>query len=323
MDDYWVGTGGNIIPTDDGKYHMIASRFPKTYPFYPYWITNYETVRAVADAPEGPYHFVEVIEHPQGEEFWNGRAIFSTAIQHHHGQWLMFYTGTTYRGDKPVPEGAVSSGTQENPQAKQAHESQCIGLATAPSITGPWTHREEPVLRPRPGHWDSYMVSNPAPCVLEDGSCLLMYKSMSYIGDTMRFGIAKAPRVDGPYERISEGPIFDFTTGQPVEDPFVWWNGEHFGVILRDWLGTICGEIKAGVHGFSADGIRWKLSDQPKVWSRTIRWDDGTSTVMQDAEVPKLLFQNGIATHLSLTVREGGTRAQPDRLRIVVIPLKT
>ena len=72
----------------------------------------------------------------------------------------------------------------------------------------------------------------------------------------------------------------------------------------------------------SPDGIHWKLSDKPKAWSRTIQWDDGTRTKMHDVEVPKLYFENGVPTHLIVTVREGGTIMQPDKIRIVVIPLK-
>lgn len=324
MDDYWIGTGGDIVRGDDDRYHMITCRFPKAFPFYPYWVTNYEVVRAVAERPEGPYQFAEIIreDRPKGAEHWNGMAIYSPSIQRHGEQWLMFYTGTTYTGDRPTPEDAVSSGTQQNPRAKEGHARQQIGLATAPSIRGPWTHRKEPVLSPRPGHWDSYMVSNPAPCVLEDGSCLLVYKSMADVRDTMKLGVARADHFGGPYKRLTDKPIFNFRTDQPVEDPFVWWNGRSFEVLLRDWLGNICGEIKAGVHGTSDDGIHWELSEKPKAWSKTIQWDDGTRTTMNDMEAPKLFFENGVPALLTATVREGGTRNQPDKLRIVVIPLR-
>jgi hypothetical protein len=38
--------------------------------------------------------------------------------------------------------------------------------------------------------------------------------------------------------------------------------------------------------------------------------------------MPKLYFEDGVPTLLIATVREGGTRSQPDKLRIVVIPLR-
>lgn len=251
-----------------------------------------------------------------------GTSRYSSAIQRHGDQWILFYTETSHTHEIPSPEQAVSSGSQDLPAAREAHANQRIGLATAPSITGPWTFREEPILSPRPGHWDSYLVCNPAPCILEDGSCLLIYKSIGFIGDTMRLGVARADHWEGPYQRVTDEPIFEFRADQPVEDPFLWWNGERFGILLRDWLGNITGEVKAGVHGVSDDGVHWTLSENPKAWSKTIRWDDGTRTTMHDVEVPKLTFdENSVATHLVLTVREGGTRTQPDRVRIVVIPL--
>ncbi len=45
MKDYWVWCG-SVIRGEDGRYHMFASRWPKSLPFVPHWVTSSEVVRA-------------------------------------------------------------------------------------------------------------------------------------------------------------------------------------------------------------------------------------------------------------------------------------
>src|SRR5262249_41603082 len=71
MDGYWVWCG-SVIKGDDGRYHMFASRWPKDITFHPGWMTSSEIVRAVADRPEGPYVFQQVVLPARGAEYWDG-----------------------------------------------------------------------------------------------------------------------------------------------------------------------------------------------------------------------------------------------------------
>ena len=64
LDDYWVWCG-SAIQGEDGRYHLFASRWPKTVSFF-HWATNSEVVRAASDTPKGPYRFEEVVLAPQG-----------------------------------------------------------------------------------------------------------------------------------------------------------------------------------------------------------------------------------------------------------------
>lgn len=60
MENYWVW-GASVIKGEDGKYHMFASRWPKDKPFFNGYIFYSEVVRAMADKPEGPFTFQEVV----------------------------------------------------------------------------------------------------------------------------------------------------------------------------------------------------------------------------------------------------------------------
>lgn len=54
-----------------------------------------------------------------------------------------------------------------------------------------------------------------------------------------------------------------FENGNSVEDPFLWWEGDHFELIGKDMTGGICGECFAGIHACSNNGLDWELCDDP------------------------------------------------------------
>jgi len=320
MDDYWVWCG-SVIQGEDGKYHMFASRWRKDIPFSPHWLTNSEIVRAVSDTPEGPYRFEEVVLPARGEDYWDGRMTHNPTIHKYGDTYLLFYIGTTYKGATPTPDNPERQGSD---RVLTARANQRIGLATAKSITGPWERRDEPILQPRPNKWDALMVTNPAPCVLPDGSVLLIYKAVAHQKDLLRLGVAKADRFDGPYERLLDEPIFRFDeTGDHVEDPYIWHAGDHFELLMKDMKGGICGEKGGGIHATSPDGINWTISDPPKAYSRTVRWDDGTVTTQAFLERPQLLIRGGVPTHLFLATADGpGGFDRANRSWNMVIPLR-
>lgn len=302
LEDDWVWCG-SVIRGEDGRYHLFGTRWSKKLPFTPHWVTNSEIVRAVSDRPEGPYVFAEVVLAARGSEYWDGRSMSNTTIHRAGDTYLLFYTGTTYEEDKPTPDRnpIPPGGTLAHPVSAKARANQRIGLATAKSVYGPWTRRDEPILAPRPGKWDSLMTNNPAPCVHPDGSVLLVYKSVAFQTDALRMGVAKAEHYDGPYERLSDQPIFSFAeTGGQIEDGYVWWSQEEqrYEIIMKDMTGSICGERAGGIHGYSKDGLTWFVSEQPLAYSRRVKWDDGTETVQGNLERPQLLIEDGRPTHL-------------------------
>lgn len=195
QDDYWTWCG-SVIKGDDGKYHMFASRWPKSLTFELYWLTNSEIVHAVSEKPEGPYTFSDVVLSPRGEAFWDGKMTHNPAIRKCGDTYLLYYTGTTYKGDMPDSNHLI---TEKSPKKLDAHQHERIGLATAKSPYGPWTRSDKPILDVVPNSWEQYLVANPSPYVFEDGRVMLYYKGVEKL-KTHAIGVAFADNWAGPYK---------------------------------------------------------------------------------------------------------------------------
>jgi hypothetical protein len=315
---YWVWCG-SVVRGEDGRYHMFASRWPKDLRF-PHWLTNSEVVRATSDRPEGPYEFAEVVLPARGETYWDGRMTHNPTIHRGHDAYLLFYIGTTYRGATPTAEA------QARPKGRtmgEARVNQRIGLATAKSVTGPWSRRDAPILEPRPGEWDALMTNNPAPCVLPDGGgVLLVYKSTHRHGDPLRLGVAGAAHPAGPYERLKDEPVFQFGDARDhLEDPYVWREGNRFQMLMKDISGAISGQKGGGIHATSGDGTDWSISDPPDAYSLTIPFADGTQPTFARVERPQLMLDGDGARMLFVAVADQATRSPLARTWNQPIPL--
>jgi hypothetical protein len=229
-------------------------------------------------------------------------------IQRSGDTYLLFYTGSTFRGPTPTPASPARSGT---PMILEARANQRIGLATSKSIDGPWARLDHPILEPRPGRWDALMTTNPAPCPLPDGGVHLLYKSARDHGDRLRIGVARADLTEGPYERAKDEELFEFPDpADHVEDAYVWRDASRFELLMKDMSGGISGEKGAGVHATSRDGIDWAISRPPKAYSLTIAFDDGSRRTLARVERPQLLMERGRARMLYVAVAASGPTTQ-------------
>ncbi|MCS7464341.1 glycoside hydrolase family protein [Paenibacillus doosanensis] len=320
MEGYWVWCG-SVIKGEDGRFHMFASRWPQTLPMHPGWIMASEIVRAVSDTPEGPYEFQEVVLPARGAQYWDGRSTHNPHITKCGDTYLLYYMGSTHPLPEPAPGETVGL---DDPRCIVGRANKRVGLATSKSVFGPWKRSDNPILPTRPDKFDSFLTSNPAPCVHEDGSVLLVYKARKYEGHVhgkMTIGVAKAAHYEGPYVRNSDEPLFSPERFH-IEDPFIWKTPNGYELIAKDMEGTICGEKHGGVHAYSKDGQQWAFSESPKAYSRTVAWEDGTVQTMGSLERPFLLFQDGKPTHLFAAVANGpGGFQQATRTWNMCIPI--
>lgn len=308
MEGYWVWCG-SVIQGEDGRYHMFASRWPKSLPMHPGWLLQSEVVRASADAPCGPYRFEEVILPGRGPAYWDGRMTHNPHITRFGDTYILYYIGSTHPFSEPLPGEKVP---MTDPRVIVARSNKRIGVATAKSVFGPWQRNDAPVLSTRPDHFDSFLCSNPAPCLEEDGSALLIYKARAYkdppytglLHDKMTFGAARAERYDARYRPLSDQPIFS-PAEMELEDPFIWRTGDGYEMIAKDMDGRICGERGGGIHAFSKDGLHWKPQRGERAYSKRVLWDDGKARRMGSLERPFLLFERGKATHAFFATSDG------------------
>ncbi|MDR1190820.1 MAG: glycoside hydrolase family protein [Verrucomicrobiales bacterium] len=301
MGGYWIWCG-SAIKGEDGRYHLFASRWPRTLTFSGHWITNSEIVRAVSDTPAGPYSFADVVLPWRHRRYFDGLMTHNPNIQKFDGKYYLFYIGATYDFDIPTPERQIHEGkySEHRELYRRAWGNKRIGLAVSDSVGGPWRRPDRPLLDTRPGHWDALITSNPSAAVRDDGFTVLIYKSRRDWAAPFQLGIATAPHPAGPYTRAGAGPIFPFD----VEDPFIWWEDGRYHVIMKDFKGALCGEPDGGAYAWSADGRHWQLPADARAYSRTIRWQDGTATTHGNFERPNLLLQDGHPTHLFAAVSD-------------------
>jgi hypothetical protein len=297
MKDWWVWCG-SVAADANGRYHMFAARWPQALNFLPAYQSYSEIVRAESDRPEGPYRFRDVVLGDRGPAFWDGRMTHNPAVVRWRDRWLLFYIGTTFEGPKPTA-AALAEGPMMYPWYRDIR----IGAASATTLAGPWSRPEKPLLLARPGMWDEHVVTNPSPCVTSDGRLLLYYRS--YIrGRGCRLGLAIYDDPDAEPVWRSDKPLFD-DEGTAFEDPFVFEIDGHFEMIAKDLTGKTTGELHAAAHLVSEDGIRWRLGPEPKAYSRTLPFDDGSTRKLSNVERPALLLHDGQPTHLFAAMGEG------------------
>ncbi len=318
LPEHWVWCGAPIRG-EDGRYHLFASRIPKSVHFHPHWLFMSEIVRAESDTPAGPYTLAEVVLPPRGGDFFDARSTHNPHIRKVGDTYLLLYMGSTYDGPTPTRDNQE---VWRSPRYLATWARKRIGLATSKSVKGPWRRLDRPLLEPRPGEWDSIATTNPSLCPLPDGSFLLAYKSRRENLGNLQVGVARAPHYLGPWERQPTPWMF---RGKPahVEDPYLWFENGRVHALMKDMSGEICGEQFGGIHVTSANGLDWDFAHATLAYSRRLRWSDGRTTRQGFLERPQLLFEHGRPTHLFCATAEGPGFDLKDATRTwnTVIPL--
>lgn len=326
MEGYWVWCA-SVIKGEDNRYHLFASRWPKTLPMHPGWLFQSEIVRASSSDPCGPYQFEEVVLPARGPGYWDGRSTHNPVITKWEDTYILYYMGTTFPFEDPEPGKEIPV---QDIRVQVARSNKRIGTAVSKSIFGPWERRDVPALDTRPGCFDNYLVSNPSPCYAEDGSVLMLYKARGYkqppytgqLHTDMVFGVAGAPDARSLFHPLSDSPLFSSMTAH-LEDPFIWKTAEGYEMIAKDMNGTICGEPYGGIHASSVNGTDWILHKGELSYSRNVLWDDGVTEQMGSLERPFLLFEDGIATHAFFATSDGCSNfMDATETWNMVIPLK-
>lgn len=267
------------------------------------WVPNSRVTHAVADAPQGPYayratvfdtfhHNPSVVRHP------NPQADPSAA-------YLMYLIGGPLAATADCSNGILNS---------SQHLESSILISTAASPGGPWSEPIGPVLaRGAEDAWD-YIVTNPSPIILPNGTVLLYYRGTpKYFADDAdaaaghgsrynhrgdrdggaggeqaqaprdlieSVGLASAPHWSGPYTKVFERPVLATMN----EDPFAWRDDRGFKMLTHgrdDWWNTHL--------AYSADGLSW--SDGADVATGpNVTLTDGSLAVFTNRERPHIYF---------------------------------
>jgi beta-xylosidase len=294
--DYYVWCCSPIIGPDE-KVHLFYSRWPASAGFGG-WLTCCEIAHAVADAPEGPYETVDVAVAPRGGAWWDAGTCHNPTIHKVGGQYVLFYMGAC--------DGTVYT--------------KRIGMAVSDSLSGPWKRSDQPIIEPDPdpSAWNSMCTTNPAFVQLPDGELRLYYKSWRINdweydlihGDGIRtnrqYGLAVASSIDGPWEKVGDGPMIDLRhigRNAQSEDAFIWMEGETFKMIMRD-MGYWNHEY--GLYFESDDGIHWS-DPQVAFWDSHRYFNESSNGLDREGrlERPQLLMREGRPDYLFAAFQGG------------------
>lgn len=323
MDDYYVWDCSVI--KSGGKYHMFSSRWKKEYGFGWNWLFNSEIIHSVADQPEGPYVFQNVVLPRRGRQYFDGMNTHNTCIKEYNGKFYLYYMGTTYGGEIPTQRDVRSEYCDETWNRKR------IGLAVADDINGEFVRRDTPLLEPRTcDHWDCTVTTNPSVTIMPDGKTYMIYKSRCAYAKPLKLGIAVADKPDGEFKRLMDTPILDFQNeDMHIEDPFLWYDEKKkkFCLIAKDDVKNgaygITGEWGNGFYAESDDCIDFKIGDDPLVYSRKVTWSDGRVNVQGNMERPSVLFnEQGEPTHIFCASGDGPSYSFDDVSYIVCVKLE-
>jgi len=294
MEGYFVWCASPIDGTD-GKVHLFFSRWTAKKKMGG-WINGSEICHAIADNPESSFEFVETILSPRGTGFWDGTTCHNPLIKQIDGKYGLFYMGN----------------------ANGKTNTKRIGLATADSLSGPWTRPDKPLLDAgESGAWDDHCTTNPAFIKHPNGQYWLYYKGWNdydyvnapdpKIRGNRKYGLAIADKLEGPYVRYSGNPILDFSkkgNNTQLEDAFVWIENKKFKMIVRD-MGYYNHEV--GLYMESKDGIHWS---DPKIayYGATDYLTEQPTPDIKEKwrfERPQLLIRNEHPAYLFTAIRGG------------------
>lgn len=293
LEGYYVWCN-SPIEDEQGSTHVFFSRWDAKKGMGG-WINGSEIAHAVAPKPEGPYEVTGTILQPRAGYF-DATTCHNPSIKKIDGIYCLFYMGN-------------SNGKTNTKR---------IGLATAPSLNGPWTRTDQPLLLPgETGAWDDHCTTNPSFIKHPNGQYWLYYKSWNTkeydegtgpIRGNRKYGLAIADKLEGPYHKHPANPLIDFSSrgdNKQLEDAFVWMEKRKFHMIARD-MGVFNHEN--GIIMDSKDGIHWS---EPNIAyyaaNRYIQQPPAPSHLKKYGrfERPQLLFRDGKPAYL-FTTSQGG-----------------
>lgn len=283
--------GGSLVKTEDGRYHMFYSRWPKELGWA--WVTDSEIAHAVSSSPFGPYEFKDIALPRTDKRHWDGWCAHNPTVHKFGDKYYLYYMGNT--GDGKVvgrPGKQTLNWTHRNNQR--------IGVAVADSPDGPWRRSKKPVLDISPDDQapDCLMTSNPSVCQRPDGGVLMVYKAVGKefplpSGGPVVHCIATADSPTGPFVKHDK-PVFTFEGERfPAEDPYIWFQQGKYRAIVKRIKHVNKKREFSLVQYDSVDGFDWQPSKHHEISDRTITWDDGSNERFDHLERPQVLIEDG------------------------------
>lgn len=288
----------SIIKGEDGKYHLIYSRWDKKFGFRG-WLIFSEIVHAVSDSPVGPWEHKGVLLQGRGKGHWDQLSVHNPMLKVFNGKYYLYYNSTcladvAYSDDDLIALGQQGPG---HPLWSVARNNQRVGVAVASSLDGPWERMDKPLIEPSGPI--TTITNNPA-ITEKDGTYYLIVKGDK--PDETRFmrnqamALSKSPT--GPFY-IQEKAVIDYLD---TEDVALWYDskrGYFYAVFHTNEEGGFIGMVS------SPDGISWGKANEYVITTKKILKADGSYLKPQRLERPFVYVEDNEPQVLALAAKKG------------------
>ena len=290
----WWNWGMSPIYDEKGKLHVFMSTIPNKGR----WIKDSKIVHFTADAPEGPYQFVDTT--------------FSSPTSTYHNPQV------SKVGDSYVMVYLIKN-------RNTLRIAQQVGIATTKSLNNPWVESpHNPILKASGTMNGANIIhaSNPTFLVDKDGKYRIYYKSITDKHKPKQFreiSLAISDNLEGPYENYKENPLISYADKRlDIEDPYAFYYKGMYYLIVEDRM-----DVKSALEGNpktldkkqlggkrpgliyqSKDGIKW---ERPQIGYNTNT--HYFNQKLARSERPNILWKDGKPAYLFLACHDEDSTA--------------
>ncbi|MGA9637561.1 glycoside hydrolase family protein [Flavobacterium sp.] len=286
---YW---DGKIVRSDDGKYHMYASRWDQSFSHSDGWHLGSKGVHAVSDNIMGPY-IDKGLLWPQWKEGMGHNVI---GLRMHDGRYATITSEIT--------DGEVF--VSKNPEGPF----ELLGkIEVDPNGFDKGLARYQNKTKPSYGQ-----MSNVGILLRPDGRYMLVGRSTApMISDNGILGPYKIMG-DRVYKNYPELPQ------DKNEDPTLWYSGGLYHIVYNNWPSKTSHHFTSddGLHNWTYRGIAFNKE------AMVFKYTDGTVNNWEYIERPTAYVENGHVTHFMFSVIDVGKGQDKSNdnhgSKIIVVP---
>ena len=297
--DYYTWCS-SVIKGEDGKYHMLYSRWPHgirindddpmNYIFNGFrgWNKYSEIAYAVSDSLKGPYRFVKTILKGDGDpQKWDRFTMHNPQVRKFGRYYYLYYISNSY--DSSLYAGNTSF-TKDWKHWLQYNSTQKIGVLKFSSfkdlMKGKFERSSKPLMQPDSVHTFE-VTTNPTVTQGPDGRYYMMYKSRKPNVGNMTFWMAISDEPGGPFKMAGEV----FTSAEMAcEDPCMWYDKKRkrFYAAVKYYSNSkkIVPQFGALALITSENGLSWKPAEHPLISLREIHMKNGSTMELAHLERP-------------------------------------
>jgi hypothetical protein len=297
--------GMAVIKWSDGKYHGYYARWPE-HLGHNAWLTDCEIAHAVADKPEGPFEFVNVVLKSRNSDGWDVINSHNPAICIADGRICLYYISNDLKGK--FDNMNILSDEERKEHWNTFRNSQRIGVAISKHPEGPFNRADKPVVEPDDKLFKNIAV-NPAVTYV-DGKFVMIIKG-DEVGRNGWYRIqlvGHSFKPEGPF-KFQDKPVYDKVE---TEDAGIWYDNQNEKFYMTC---HVMGQLDLALFS-SPDGYDWKIHDN-LFSKKEIKLNDGTIWKPDRMERPFILTdENGRPTCLYVAISDKGVNGN------IAIPIK-